>query len=72
MRGKFVHVLLIWRDSYLLMSLRQYFKARDGLPDPKGSLSSNLSSRAIATANKEVEAALKARSKGKKRGPYQK
>ena len=50
------------------MTLRQYFQPRDGLPDPKGSLSSILTSKAISSANREVEAALKAkRSEGKNR-----
>ncbi len=53
------------------MSLRQYLKPRDGLPDPKGSLSRQLSSETIAQANKEVEKALNAAG-DKKRGPYRK
>ena len=36
-------------------SIRDYFSVRDGLPDPNGSLSSQVSSRAIVLANKEVE-----------------
>ena len=52
------------------MSIRQYFKPRDGLPDPKGSLSTSMSSLVIASANREVEKALEAVSK--KRGPYRK
>ena len=52
------------------MSVRQYFKPRDGLPDPKGSLSTSMSSLVIASANREVEKALEAVSK--KRGPYRK
>ena len=51
------------------MSLRNYFKRRDGLPDPKGSLSRQLSSEVIAQANKEVEKALSAAG-DKKHGPY--
>ena len=51
------------------MSIRQYFKPMDGLPNPKGSLSACISSGAIASANREVEKALKSR-KEKKRGPY--
>ena len=50
------------------MSIRSFFKQKDGLPDPKGSLSS-LSSKAIALANKEVEKAITSE-KGKKRGQY--
>ena len=37
------------------MLIRQYFKPRDGLPDPKGPLCNSLASNAIAMANKEVE-----------------
>ena len=51
------------------MSIRSFFKPKDGLPDPKGSLSSSLSSKAIALANKEVERAITSE-KGKKRGQY--
>ena len=60
-----------WQVS--LMSLRQYFKSRDGLPDPKGSLSSRLPSLAIASANREVQKVLeKSQNPAKKRGPYKK
>ena len=31
-----------------------YFKRRDGLPDPKGSLSQSISSAAIASINQKV------------------
>lgn len=53
-------------------SIRDYFSVRDGLPDPKGSLSSQVSSRAIALANKEVEKVLqeKGNSEKRKRGKY--
>ena len=40
------------------MSLRQYFKARDGVPNPKGSLSSRPPSSAIASVNREVTKAI--------------
>ena len=36
------------------MALLRYFKKRDGLPDPKGSLSHTIPSRAISMANSEV------------------
>ena len=36
------------------MSILNYFKPKDGLPDPKGPLSQSLSSRAIAAANSEI------------------
>ena len=36
------------------MSILNYFKPKDGLPDPKGPLSQSLSSRAITAANNEV------------------
>ena len=51
------------------MSVRQYLKPIDGLPDPKGSLSTTIPSAAIASANWEVQKAI---SSGKKRGPYKK
>ena len=37
------------------MSIRQYFKPRDGLPDARGPLCNSIASNAIAMANKEVE-----------------
>ena len=40
-------------------SIRDYFHIRDGLPDPRESLSSQLPSQAIALANKEVEKVLR-------------
>ena len=52
------------------MSLLHFFKPVDGLPDPRGQLSSSLPSVAIVEANKEV---LKAKKKGnEKRGAYNK
>ena len=50
------------------MSIRQYFKPQDGLPDPKGPLCNSLASNAIAMANKEVEKEIA--KKKKKRGQY--
>ena len=49
----------------LRMSLREYFKPQDGLPDPQGPLCNSLASNAIAMANKEVEKEI---AKKKKRG----
>ena len=46
------------------MSLLQYFKPRDGLPDPWGHLSNSVGSNAIAM---EVEKIAKMK---KKRGQY--
>ena len=40
---------------YGKMSIRQYFKLRDGLSDPKGPLSWAMENRVIGQANKEVE-----------------
>ena len=55
------------------MALLRYFKPVDGLPNPKGPLSSSISSQAIAAANKEVQKAVGQSSvTGKKRGPYNK
>ena len=60
--------------AFAVMSLLKYFKQKDGLPDPKGSLSHTVPSRAIARANREVEvelaAARREESRSKKRGPY--
>lgn len=50
------------------MSIVRYLEAKDGLPNPSGSLSSSVPSRAIAMANKKVREALN--SKRGKRGPY--
>ena len=50
------------------MSLLRYLKQKDGLPDPKGSLTSEVPTRAIVRANQEVEAELVEQKK--KRGPY--
>ena len=36
-------------------SILRYFKPRDGLPDPNGSLSASLPSQAIAAVNREVK-----------------
>ena len=40
------------------MALLRYLKPRDGLPDPRGSLSSAMPSQAIAQANREVQEAV--------------
>ena len=50
------------------MSLLRYLKRKDGLPDPKGSLTSEVPTQAIVRANREVEAELVEQKK--KRGPY--
>ena len=54
------------------MSIRKFFKPVDGLPDPRGSLSSSMPSAAIASANREVEKVVEATKKEKKSGPYKK
>ena len=51
------------------MSLRKYFKAKDGLPSPSGSLSNIMILRAVALANKEVDKVMGEAKKQKKRGP---
>ena len=53
------------------MSILNYFKPKDSLPDPKGPLSQTLSSLAIAAANSEVAKVI-AGSAAKKRGEYNK
>ncbi len=50
------------------MALLKYLKPRDGLPNPKGTLSQTLPSRAIEAANREVVQATS--EAGRKRGPY--
>ncbi len=54
------------------MTLLRYLKQKDGLPDPRGPLSTSIQSRVIARANREVEAELVeiSKSKEKKRGAY--
>ena len=55
------------------MGLWKYLRRKEDLPDPKGSLSSSISSQAIASVNREVEKALeKDLLKNKKRGPHRK
>lgn len=55
------------------MALLRYLKRVDGLPDPKGPLTSSISAQAIAEANKEVQKAMGQNSvTGKKRGSYKK
>ncbi len=51
------------------MSIQSFFKPKDSLPDPKGSLTSRLPSQAITLAIKEVEKVTTGE-KGKKRGQY--
>ena len=59
-------LLLVFKIS---MSLFRYFEWRNILPDPKGSLSSELCTATIARVNKEVEKVIGS-TKEKKRGPY--
>ena len=51
------------------MALLRWLQPRNGLPDPRGSLSSSIPSQAIAAANQEVEEAIHTASSGK-RAPY--
>ena len=51
------------------MSLLRYLKPIDGLPDPRGSLSTTMSREAITAANQEIQKELNAT---KKRGQYKK
>ena len=52
----------------LVMALFRYFKLQDGLPDPRGMLSTSILSTAIAQANHEVQEATG--SKKKNQRPY--
>ena len=49
-----------------------FFKVRHGLPDPNGSLSSDISSAVIALAKTEVEKLVNDCRVKKVRGPYKK
>ena len=51
-----------------VMSIRTYFKPKDGLPNPKGPVSQSIPSQPIALANIEVSAKA-TRDKSKKRLP---
>ena len=55
-------------------TLFNYFVPKDGLPNPRGSLSSVINSQAISSANRAVEAELailqKSTAKRKVRAPY--
>ena len=48
------------------MALLRYLERKDGLPDPRGSLSFAVPKQAIAETNSEVHSACTS----KKRGPY--
>ena len=50
------------------MNLYSYSNPTNGLPDPRGSLSSDVTPEAIYLANKEVECTLKESAVSKKRG----
>ncbi len=52
------------------MALLRYLRPVDGLPDPRGSLSSSIPTQTIAEANKEVQKAIS--KAGGKHGAYQK
>ena len=50
----------------------KYLKVnKDGLPDPKGSLSGTIPSRAIAQANREIQQSV-SQENGGKQEPYKK
>ena len=56
------------------ISICNFFKPKDGLPDPEGPLSGDLTTKAIQAANSEVAKVLSEAntSKKKPRGPYKK
>ena len=56
--------------TFAEMSILRYFKPKDSLPDPKGSLSTSMSSEAIESANREVREAMASSAK-RKRGHIQ-
>ena len=51
-------------------SIEEFFKRSESLPDPKGPLSSNLSSSCITAANKAVQEVQKQQREPKSRGTY--
>ena len=53
------------------MALLRYLKPLNGLPDPRGSLSSSIPSTAIEEANTQVQK-VTGGAKNRKRGPYKK
>ena len=56
--------------SMAKMALLQYLQRKDGLLDPKGSLSSEVPATAITRGNQQVPAASKTVREGRKRGAY--
>ena len=54
------------------MSLLKYFRCKQRLPDPDGSLSTSISPRAISLANREMQEGLRKDKNRNKRGPYTK
>ena len=54
------------------MALRKYLRPLNGLPDPKGPLSSRIPSAAIAEANRLVSKTRKEETETKKCRPYKK
>ena len=52
------------------MSLLRYLRPANGLPDPRGSLSTVISPDVISEMNEVVEEATRCTAAGKKRGPY--
>ena len=62
--------LLLLLTPLKQMSMRQYFKPVDGLPDPQGSPSRAIPSAVIVSANLEVQKVMD--SAKKKRSPYKK
>ena len=52
------------------MALLRHLQPKDGLPYPKGSLSSEVPAAAIARANQQVQAASETVREGRKRATY--
>ena len=57
------------KNEIAKMALLRWLQPRNGLPDPRGLLSSSIPSQEIAAANREVEEAIHTASSGK-RGPH--
>ena len=53
-----------------MMAMLKYLVSKDGLPNPRGSLSAEIPSRVISQINREVAKTAKTSSVSTKRGSY--
>ena len=68
---KYFYKQLIRKLKFLVsMALLKYLRNKDGLPDPRGSLSDVIPARTSSIANEAVREEIEASSSKKRRGPY--